>query len=325
MPLLWPAAALACGLLGPPPRHAWRRVSHPRASIEPEYVTLDTGVTMQLFHQPAHASARLGVPPVVFLHGTFHAGWCWAEHWMGHFAARGIETYALSLRGTSGTPVEQRAVQVTQHVADVHAFVRARLPPRAPPLLVAHSFGGATVLKYLEAGHAASGAVLLCSVPPSGNGPMTLRFLRRSLRQAFRITRGLAAKSAATSADDARALFFDAALPEARLRQFMPRFQEDSKVSLDIAHFTRNLPSACADAAGRARWLAGMPALVLGAEEDFIVDREGVEETATFLGTSAILLPSLPHDVMLCTRWEVAADEIITWIRQQDFATGGDE
>ena len=72
------------------------------------------------------------------------------------------------------------------------------------PILVGHSFGGASCLKYLEANLPASGAVLVCSVPPSGNGPMVGRFLRRSLKQAWLITTGFAMKRAATDAQDAR-------------------------------------------------------------------------------------------------------------------------
>lgn len=66
---------------------------------------------------------------------------------------------------------------------------------------------------------------------------------------------------------------------------------------------------------GRARWLTSAPpALVVGAEQDRVVDQEGVEETAAFLGTSARMLPGLPHDCMLAAGWEGAADEIITWV-----------
>ncbi|CAN0528726.1 unnamed protein product, partial [Ectocarpus sp. 8 AP-2014] len=42
-------------------------------------------------------------PPLVFIHGSYHAAWCWAEHWMPFLAAKGYETYSISLRGTSGT------------------------------------------------------------------------------------------------------------------------------------------------------------------------------------------------------------------------------
>ena len=40
-----------------------------------------------------------------------------------------------------------------------------------------------------------------------------------------------------------------------------------------------------------------IPVAVFGAGKDFIVDREGVEETATFLGVSPVFLPDLYHDV----------------------------
>lgn len=162
--------------------------------------------------------------------------------------------------------------------------------------------GGASCLKYLEAGGPAAGAVLLCSVPPSGNGPMVLRFLRRSLRQAWLITRGFAAKAAATDVQTCRDLFFDERTPLETVARYLPLLEADAQVGLDVGHFTRHLPSACTDSAtGRATWLdAAPPTLVLGADRDGVVDREGVEETAAFLGTRARFV-DLPHDVM-CAR-----------------------
>ena len=43
-------------------------------------------------------------PVLAFLHGSFHASWCWAEHYMPFFAERGYECVSLSLQGTGGTP-----------------------------------------------------------------------------------------------------------------------------------------------------------------------------------------------------------------------------
>ena len=48
---------------------------------------------------------------------------------------------------------------------------------------------------------------------PHTAGPMTLRFIRRSLRQAWLITRGFAMKTATRSEADARELFFDQQSP----------------------------------------------------------------------------------------------------------------
>lgn len=42
------------------------------------------------------------------------------------------------------------------------------------------SFGGAVLMKMLEEDPSCvQGSAFLCSVPPSGNGPMTSRFLKR--------------------------------------------------------------------------------------------------------------------------------------------------
>jgi pimeloyl-ACP methyl ester carboxylesterase len=254
-------------------------------------------------------------PPVVFIHGTFHGAWCWSEHWMPRFAAAGLECHALSLRGTSGSPCDSKSVKIAEHVADLTSFVEDVLPADSlPPIFVGHSFGGATVLKYLEAGGRASGAVLLCSVPPSGNGPMTLRYLRRSLKRAWLITAGIALKRCVKDAAVARELFFDETMADAALASYMPRFAADSRVGLDVRDFAKNAPSTRADNKGKADWLPrAPPALVLGAARDCVVDREGVEETARFIGTAAEFVP-LAHDVMLVDGWEAPADRIIGWI-----------
>lgn len=264
-----------------------------------------------------------GSPPIVLVHGTFHGAWCWAERWMQYLADAGLECHAVSLRGTSGSPApDQRSVKISEHVSDIRCFVEDVLMSEGaaaglPPILVGHSFGGATVLKYLEAGGAASGAALVCSVPPSGNGPMTFRFLRRSLSQAWLITRGFALKTAAKSTADARALFFDDGTPDEQLAEYLPRFEADSRVGLDLGHFNKNLPSKAADGDGRATWLRDAPPLlVLGAERDFVVDREGVEETARFLGVAAEFVP-LPHDVMLAEGWEAPAERLARWVKAE--------
>lgn len=51
------------------------------------------------------------LPPLVFIHGSYHAAWCWAEHWMAFLASKGYETYSISLRGTSGTPIPATEVR----------------------------------------------------------------------------------------------------------------------------------------------------------------------------------------------------------------------
>ena len=55
--------------------------------------------------------------------------------------------------------------------------------------------------------------------------------------------------------------------------------------------------------------------LVVGAEKDFVVDQEGVEETARFLGVKPIFIPEGYHDVMLGPKWRLSADVIAKWLQ----------
>ena len=54
---------------------------------------------------------------------------------------------------------------------------------------------------------------------------------------------------------------------------------------------------------------------MLGAEFDAVVDAEGVDEAAAFLGVPARTLPGMPHDVMLNPGWEAAAEPLVGWYR----------
>ena len=52
-----------------------------------------------------------------------------------------------------------------------------------------------------------------------------------------------------------------------------------------------------------------------GAAFDKIVDRQGVEETADFMGCEADFVP-LAHDLMVGPGWEMAADKLYAWLRE---------
>jgi pimeloyl-ACP methyl ester carboxylesterase len=257
---------------------------------------------------------RSAPPPLIFVHGTFHGSWCYAEHWLPYFASQGYDAYAVSLRGTGASPEPApRSIGVDEHVADLSAFLSSVV--RAPAVLVGHSFGGAYVQKVLERGDAAVvGAVLLCSVPPSGNTAMIWRFIRRSPMSALRITRGFALKSACSSVDDASRLFFSGGLPEADVRRYMQRFDEDSSCGLNVGDFNKKLPAL----RGRERAAARCPpVLVVGAELDAVVDAQAIDEAADFYGGERVMLPEIGHDVMLVPGWEKAADVLCEWLSRK--------
>jgi predicted alpha/beta-fold hydrolase len=114
----------------------------PGAVSAPKTLRLATGVDMQ--YQTVGALDELDKSPVVFIHGSFHGGWCWAESWMSLFAQRGFPCFAVSLRGTSATPQvgDATSVQLQEHVDDIASFVELAVPSSRPPILLGHSFGG---------------------------------------------------------------------------------------------------------------------------------------------------------------------------------------
>mmetsp|Transcript_17433 Transcript_17433/g.27337 ORF Transcript_17433/g.27337 Transcript_17433/m.27337 type:complete len:413 (-) Transcript_17433:23-1261(-) len=300
------------------------------------------------------SSSKNNKPTLAFLHGSFHASWCWAEKYMPYFASLGYPCVAFSLQGTGGTPVMEMGVtkvKIASHVADLNAFLKGLSDDDTATLglglgddpkivLVGHSFGGLTIMKWLEQAYNGdnnnddddnntnnsidvnlAGVGLMCSVPPSGNGAMTMRFIRRSLRDAWKITAGFVMKKAITDKAICRDLFFggtedDNGISDEDVERYQSYFQRDTVATIDLGDLAKKLPSALADEeTGRAPFVDRLPPVfVVGATEDFIVDREGVDETARYMGLEKPLIVDSPHDVMLGRRWNNGANAIVEFI-----------
>lgn len=167
--------------------------------------------------------------PILFIHGSFHAAWCYEENYLDFFSELGHQCYAISLRGTSTTGMPPQdpgeVVRMEQHVSDVKcalSSMKASMSERMEgtdfpdPIIVSHSFGGLIVMKLLEDEEIrkkVSGACFLCSVPPSGNGPMTQRFIKSKFLSSLKIVWGFVFKAATNNLPTCRELFFDKSVP----------------------------------------------------------------------------------------------------------------
>ena len=307
--------------------------------IHDEQVDLSSGVSMKVqWSVPPKTTAK---PPLIFLHGSFHGGWCWTEHFFPFFASLGYPVAAVNWRGTGGTFAGEgvKKVKMEEHVQDLKAFLEEFVPKLSSsfssaadvkPILVSHSFGGLSIMKYLEEYptkglERIGGSVVMCSVPPSGNGKMTMRYLRKSLRASWKITKGLAMKKVLNDPNLCRELFFggledDHGVSDEDVARYQRNFARDSEATIDLMDLAKKLPSAQTDDNGRALFLSNWnkqapPFLVVGATEDFIVDQEGVEETARYFGADLKMVDS-PHDVMLGKKWKNAAEEIHQWLQE---------
>lgn len=282
-------------------------------------------------------------PTLVFIHGSFHASWCWEEHYMPYFASQGYPCVALSLQGTGGTQtVEEgaRKVKISCHTEDLDALLRGLsdgdsslgfgLGKNPQIVLLGHSFGGLTIMKWLEKFYESeksqsinlAGVGLMCSVPPSGNGPMTMRYLWRSLSDAWAITAGFVLKRAIADKKNCRELFFGGdddtnGIMDDDIERYQSYFERDTVATIDLSHLSKVLPSKFADGqTGEAPFADRLPpSLVLAASDDFIVDMEGSEETARYFGLASPTVVESPHDIMLGRKWQNGADAVLGWLK----------
>ena len=242
--------------------------------------------------------------PLLFVHGAWHGAWCWDEHFLDFFAAKGYRSLAVSLRGHGKSPVPKarRLCSVADYVEDV-ASVADGLPTR--PVLVGHSLGGFVVQKYLEQ-HDAPCAVLLASIPPSGITRFLLgRFKLRPWLTARSLGAGKTLRGIGGTPELARESFFSPPLPDADVERYAAQLGEEyvGKWVLDLLLLDLPKPN-----------LVTTPVSVLGAENDIVFTQREVRATAAAYHTEADFVPKMAHDVMLEPGWAHVAERIHAWI-----------
>lgn len=320
--------------------HHWYHL-HPQRSIvssvssaaTTRLVPLPTALKMEVVQMGPQSPPTPEKPPIVFVHGSMHAAWCYTKFFQPWFSERGYLTYAISLRGagqsvelSSATPdaaprspgiTPATPVPLQQHLDDFAAFMQETEWARAP-VVVGHSIGGFIVQKwaarYATQGDVA-GLVLLASSPPSGNSAMVRRIAWKVGPFAlWRMTMGFVRRTVMTDVDVCREMFFSARAADGFdeslegdevLREYMGNFATVRR-PFDVKAVNDGLDGTGGVADGRV--------LALGGSADLVVDEEGVRESATFWKGEAVLLEGAPHDMMLYSGWRKAADTIDQWI-----------
>lgn len=261
-----------------------------------------------VFTPDASSSGR---PSLLFVHGSYHGAWCWAEKWQPYFAERGFTTVSVSLRAqgkSERAPGMKYAGTLQTHADDLESVVRGF---EAPPVMVAHSFGGLVAELYASQPRSPlAGIALLSSVPPTGNGEIIQRITKRSLIDSLKITWGFIAKSFLKSTADTRFLFFSDKLDESLVFKYQKLLQDNASPVplLDVRNLNAELP------VGKPLPTTYNKAFVGGGAADCVVDPPAVDQLARHFGVQPILWHGLGHDVMLDADNEVVAADLLAWI-----------
>jgi pimeloyl-ACP methyl ester carboxylesterase len=246
---------------------------------------------------PADTGGPAHKPPLLCIHGAYHAAWCWEEHFLSYFAAVGYDAAAVSLRGHGGSPGRKRISEwrLADYLDDV--LQAADLFDR-PPVLLGHSLGGVLALMYL-ARREAPAAVLLA---PGAVGCMRQDALRWLVRHPWASLTSFLTRDMRRLLPTFRPHFFSPETPPDAAHRFMGCMQEESyHVVTDQA---RLAPPVLKDPA--------TPLLLVRGELDSIPRRQH-EAMARRYGADLKSFP-LGHELMLEPRWRSVADSIAAWL-----------
>lgn len=253
---------------------------------------------MQLEVISRHPAGKAHPIPLLFVHGAWHAAWCWDEYFLPYFAEHGYAVHALSLHGHGRSAGQEQVLwyRSTDYVADV-ALVASQL--QRPPVLVGHSMGGWIVQKYLEQ-HYVPAAVLLAPMPPSG----PIAFLLDSLRQHPIRTLYSALTGRICSPQLAHVSFFSDEMPQQQVNHYYERLDQESRMIL-LDFFLHSL---------RPRVSRTIPLLVLGALDDRVFSLPEIVATARLQNVQPEAFPHMAHNMMLEPHWQRVADRIVAWL-----------
>jgi pimeloyl-ACP methyl ester carboxylesterase len=250
------------------------------------------------------------MPPLLFVHGLWHGGWCWDEHFVPWFRERGFEATAITLRRHDQRHAPGlRLTRIRDYVEDV-ANAAAKMP--TPPVVIGHSMGGFVTQKYLE-DHVAPAAVLVASLPPSGILGATLRTGARHPLRLLAANLTWSLYGIVKTPQRAREMFFGPELSDELVAKYQARLTDDAYLAyLDLLFFVRpNLEA-----------VRRTPILVLGGDADWTISSAEVAGTAKAYGAELATFPGA-HDLMLEPGWEKVAERIDTFIRSRaEPATG---
>jgi pimeloyl-ACP methyl ester carboxylesterase len=257
------------------------------------------------------------------IHGAFTDGWSWAETFMPHFAANGIDCYSISLRG-HGQSEGQAMLDVFglhDFEQDVERFIEhlinEKLEPNDNLVLMGSSMGGLLAQRLLARhdnrfNQRIHAAVLVGSVPPTGLGTSIWQLLWHSPRLfAELVTVGLSGK------------------PNPKFLGLLaqsPLHKQDS--TLVYSHVFKESARALSELAF-APWpallglavtmpsmkpnLGAIPVLAIHGKQDKMVP---VNTVVSLPATELILLDNIGHVPMMETEWRKATDCIDEFLRQ---------
>lgn len=256
---------------------------------------------------PAVTTTAASGPPrpqsLLFVHGAWHGGWCWEDHFIPWFTARGYECHALDLRGhgSSGNDRPLWRTRIKHYVRDLETVVEGL---DRPPVIIGHSMGGLVTQRFAEGREEIPGVALLAPVPLGGVWRATIKVLRRHPLRFLRANLTWRLWPIVATPTLGREMFLAEDAAADATDRLHDRLQDESYLAyLDMLLFVRSRPP-----------LVPAPALVVAGSADTLFSVEEMQRAAAAYGAEAVVVDGAAHDLMLDERWEQSAQAVVDWI-----------
>jgi len=244
---------------------------------------------------------------ILFVHGAYHAAWCWEEHFLDYFAKSGYFAYALNLRG-HGNSERSRSQNFSfnDYLEDLDQTIQ-ELGQQI--ILVGHSLGGMLVQKYIET-HSVPAAVILSTATPQGLRALGKRLLRLYPVKTVQMLLTGNPNVLWHSPEVVQHCFLANEMTQEKKNQYIQRILSQSESGQLMLRELVSLKFNCPIQPQRV--------LVAKGKRDALVQDKECEAIAKLHQVKPLLFDDLSHDLMLGENWELAAATILHWLQVED-------
>lgn len=234
---------------------------------------------------------------ILFVHGAYHAAWCWEEHFIPFFYAHGYNVYAMSFRNHGNS---ERIENVDQIVVKdmVEDLIKTIDIIDGKIILIAHSLGCRIAQMCLEEIYSSIQSVVLITPMPVRNNFLQLLQMSKKQRK-----------------NNLEYILFSERLDSEQKEYYMSLLDKESK-KVEYAMMKRQKKFSI--------YVRKIPTLVIGSYNDQCVILQAVKDNAKIHTAELKIVDSVCHDMMLDPDWRNIADLIFKFIEKTIDKKSGD-
>lgn len=248
-------------------------------------------------------------PPLLFVHGMWHADWCW-DLFRAWFRDAGFDPKAMKLRQHEcrrGKPHRLKWWSLQDYVDDLKREIAKY---EKPPILVGHSLG-CLLIEIVLADVRPPAVVLMAPTRHDIFRRSVWRFLRRHPFRFLQLLTMFTMWPPICTPALCREMLFSPALPQSDLLKWHGCLQNESFKLANQLLWGRGPKPAPSP---------GIPTLVIVGDRDQAVTVDDAQMVAAYHETVAEKLPGMPHDLMLDQGAKKVADRIVEWLKNEGLA-----